>query len=411
MKRDRCSKETRLLCVVVAAVLILGTPGTATLAAESFADCGSGTTIELAVGKGLWQTNWGQGPWTWSDAAGESLLDPNVTGLLDLQTTAPADVSADMVATLPIAGTLTLTAHGQRDDNEVLGTMVFSGTGINVIDINASRVIVDEASGMFMAPFHPPAPKLSLTLDETTGVFAYIDQTQDCELHLAGSYAVPLIEGLGLQDNILTALGGKVPLIGGIGSFTLTGQYVADMSKAVQSFCEYGTGVALQIGAGGALWDQAWGSETWDWYECAAPVNAQFLGDGVIGQLETTTAGAPQIDANMVLSFDFGGQMTLNATSADNPDEIIGQIVGDVEGTFVADLNADHATFDDDGNIVVAFGWKPGYIPTFSRQGCGDGTLMVHSRPPSFRRCLCNRTSSPVLKTTRCCSAPKRSLS
>jgi len=360
MNENKCFEGTGVFGIAVITVLIVGSLASLTVAQEPipFADCGSGTTIELAVGKGIWQTNWGQGPWTWSDAAGESLLDPNVTGLLDLRTTAPADVSADMVATLPIAGTLTLTAHGQRDDNEVLGTMVFSGTGINVIDINASRVIVDEASGMFMAPFHPPAPKLSLTLDETTGVFAYIDQAQDCELYLAGSYAVPLIEGLGLQDNILTALGGKVPLIGGIGAFTLTGQYVPDMGKAVQSFCEYGTGVALQIGAGGALWEQAWSSETWDWYECAIPVNAQFLGDGVVGQLETTTAGAPQIDANMVLSFDFGGQMTLNATSADNPDEIIGKIVGDVEGTFVADLNADHATFDDDGNIVVAFGWN-----------------------------------------------------
>jgi len=129
------------------------------------------------------------------------------------------------------------------------------------------------------------------------------------------------------------------------------------MSKTVQSFCEYGTGVALQIGAGGALWDQAWSGEAWDWYECAVPLNAQFLGDGVVGQLETTTAGAPQVDANMVLSFDFGGQMTINAVAPDNPGEIVGQIIGDVDGTFVADLNADHATFDDDGNIVVAFGW------------------------------------------------------
>jgi len=323
----------------------------------AFADCGSGTTIELAVGKGIWQTNWGQGPWTWSEETSEALLDPNVTGLLDLRTTAPADVSQDMLATLPIAGTLTLTAHGERDDNEVLGTMILSGTGINVIDINPARVIVDEASGMFMAPFHPPAPKLTLTLEKSTGVFAYIDEMQDCELHLAGSYAVPLIEGLGLSDNILTALSGGVPLIGGIGAFRLAGEYVPDPDKTVQSFCEYGTGVALQIGAGGALWDQVWSSETWDWYECAASANAQFLGDGVVGQLETTTAGAPQIDANMVLSFDFGGEMTLSAISPSNPDEVIGRIVGDVDGTFVADLNADHATFDDDGNIVVAFGW------------------------------------------------------
>jgi len=328
---------------------------------NAFADYGSGTTTKLVSGKATWQINWGQGPWTWSETTGESLLDPNVTGVLDLRTTAPADVNADMLATLPIGGTLTLTAHGNRDDGEVLGTMVLSGTGINVVDLHPARVIVDEESGMFMVPFHPPAPKVAFTLNDATGVFAYIDQIDGCELHLAGSYAAPLIEGLELADNILAALGGNVPLIGGIGAFSLTGQYVPNASKAVQSFCEYGTGVALQIGAGGALWEQAWNGEARDWYECTVPLNAQFLGDDVVGQLETMTAGAPQIDANMVLSFDFQGQMTLSTiTPGSRPGTgmgINGQIIGDVDGTFVADLNASRATFDDEGNIVVAFGW------------------------------------------------------
>ncbi|MCK4824821.1 hypothetical protein KA005_54220, partial [bacterium] len=60
--------------------------------ATVFTDYGSGTTIELAVGKGIWQLNWGQGPWTWSDSTGQPLLDPNVSGLLDIHATAPADV-------------------------------------------------------------------------------------------------------------------------------------------------------------------------------------------------------------------------------------------------------------------------------------------------------------------------------
>jgi len=175
--------------------------------ADAFADYGSGTTIELAVGKGVWQLNWGQGPWIWSDSTDEPLLNSNVSGILDLHTTAPADVSDDLIATLPIAGKLTLSAHDEEYKDVTIGTMVLSGEGINVIDINASRVILDEGSGMAFAPFHPPDPKVTLTLDEATGVFAYINQAGAWQLSLAGSYAAPLVDGLELQDNILAALG------------------------------------------------------------------------------------------------------------------------------------------------------------------------------------------------------------
>ena len=107
---------------------------------NSFADFGSGTTIELTVGKGVWKLNWGQGPWTWSDSTGEPLLDSNVSGILDLHTTAPADVSADLIATLPIAGKLTLSAYDEDYKDEVIGTMVLSGEGINVIDIKVTEI-------------------------------------------------------------------------------------------------------------------------------------------------------------------------------------------------------------------------------------------------------------------------------
>lgn len=322
-----------------------------------FTDYGSGTTIELFAGGAIWQLNWGQGPWTWSDSNDLPLLDPNVSAVLDLRTTAPADVSADLIATLPIAGTLTLSAHDEKYKDVTVGTMILSGAGINVIDINASRVIVDEGSGMFLAPFHPPEPKVTLTLDEATGVFAYIDQVGDWELSLAGSYVIPLIEGLELQDNIFTALGGNVPLIGGIGTFALTGQYIPDMNKKVKSFCEYGTGVSLQLGAGGALWDNTWGKESYEWYQCDADPDAGFLNENIVGMLETTTAGAPQIDDDLILSFDFGGNFALTDYSKGRELEIIGQILGDVEGTFVADINAVNAVVDEDaGTIIIAFG-------------------------------------------------------
>jgi len=327
------------------------------ITANSFADFGSGTTTQLFAGGAVWQLNWGQGPWTWSDSTDQPLLDPNVSAILDLRTTAAADVSADLVATLPIGGTLILSAHDEVYKDVTIGTMILSGAGINVIDINASRVIVDEESGMFLAPFHPPGPKVTLTLEEVTGVFAYINQVGPWELSLAGSYAIPLIEGLELQDNIMTALGGNVALIGGIGEFALTGQYTPDMSKMVKSFCEYGTAVSLRLGAGGALWEQTWGKGSYEWFQCDADPNAGILNENISGMLETTTAGAPQVDENLVLSFDFGGNFALTDHNDINPDEIAGQILGDVEGTFVADMNAANAVVDETaGTIVIAFG-------------------------------------------------------
>ncbi len=209
---------------------------------------------------------------------------------------------------------------------------------------------------MFLAPFRAPDPRMTLTLEEATGVFAYINPVNDWEMLWSGSYAAPLMNGVALQQNIMAALSGDVPLIGGVAEFMLTGQYEADESKRPQRFCEYGTGIALRFGAGGGLWDQDWGGGPWDWHECPAEINAVFLGDNVSGEFETTTAGAPLIDENLVLSFDFGGHITLTKSNETNAEEIEGQILGDVDGTFVADLNAEHATLDADGNIVIAFG-------------------------------------------------------
>ena len=328
----------------------------------SFTDYASGITTELFAGGATWQLNWGQGPWIWSEATNLQLLDSNVSGILDLRTTAVADISADLVATLPIEGTLILSAHDKDYKDVTIGTMVLSGEGINVIDINASRVVVDEGCGMLLAPFPAPAPKVTLTLEEATGVFAYIDQFSEWELNLAGSYAVPLIEGLELQDNIFTALGGGVPLIGGIGTFALTGQYIPDNSKMPMKFCEYGKGVALELGAGGAIWEQTWDQGAYEWYLCDSDQDSGFFDDDVVGTLKTTTAGTPQIDENLILSFDFGGNFALidyDETNPRNPNEIAGQMLGDVEGIFVADMNAVNAVVDDDaGTITIAFGYN-----------------------------------------------------
>lgn len=321
-----------------------------------FADYGSGTTTALVAGKGTWQMNWGQGPWTWCTVAGQPLLGANVSGILDIHTTAAAKISADLVATLPIAGTLTLSAYDKANPGVLIGKMVLSGTGVNIIDINASRALVDEGTGMLLTPFRAPGPEMALTLNEATGVFAYIKQVGDWRLQLAGLYAGPLVKGAKLQDSIMAALGGKVPLVGGLAEFALSGRYEPVESMKPKAFCEYGTGVAARFGTAGGLWSQNWTDGPWSWYTCPATVNTRFLGANVDSELETTTTGAPTIDEDMVLRAALTGRLTLlDHTDAGFP-QIEGKIVGDLRGTFVADVNAAHATIDPNGNIVCAFG-------------------------------------------------------
>jgi hypothetical protein len=77
----------------------------------------------------------------------------------------------------------------------------------------------------------------------------------------------------------------------------------------------------------------------------------------VVGILETTTAGAPQIDENLTLRFEFGGNFAFTDYNESNPDEIDGQILGDAKGFFVADMDATNAVVDDDaGSITIIFG-------------------------------------------------------
>jgi len=129
------------------------------------------------------------------------------------------------------------------------------------------------------------------------------------------------------------------------------------MGEEIKSFCEYGKGVSLRLGAGGALWSQTWGEKAWDWYECDATPNVGFLNRNSVGMLETTTAGAPVIDADLILRFTFGGTITLMSREENNQGKVAGSITGTVTGVFVADLNAARALVDDEaGTITIVFG-------------------------------------------------------
>lgn len=127
--------------------------------------------------------------------------------------------------------------------------------------------------------------------------------------------------------------------------------------EEIKSFCEYGTGVALRLGAGGALWSQTWGEDAWEWFECSATPNVGFLNRNSVGILETTTAGAPVIDADLILRFTFGGTFALTARQEEDSGHVAGSITGDVTGMFVADINADRAIVDEQaGTITIIFG-------------------------------------------------------
>jgi hypothetical protein len=129
-----------------------------------------------------------------------------------------------------------------------------------------------------------------------------------------------------------------------------------ELTPAPMPFCEYGTGLALKLGAGQAIWDQVWGAAAPSWYKCTAAVNAQFLGENVVGLLETADAGPSAVDGNLIVRFTYGGKITLNKLAAPGSTEVTGRIVGEMEGICIADLNAERATFDEQGNIVIVMG-------------------------------------------------------
>jgi hypothetical protein len=121
----------------------------------------------------------------------------------------------------------------------------------------------------------------------------------------------------------------------------------------VRSFCESGFAIAQQFGAAGAIWTQQWGLAPASFFPCTAEPSVGFLNEEVTGRQVTQTTGAPVIDANLLLSQPFAGNITLTARDENN--EISGEISGAMQGAFVADLNAAHAVATDT-TITIRFG-------------------------------------------------------
>jgi len=132
----------------------------------------------------------------------------------------------------------------------------------------------------------------------------------------------------------------------------------AAIGEETKSFCEYGKGVSSQLAATGGLWRQTWGEKAWDWFDCDAAPNVGFLGDNVVGLLQTSAAGPAVIDwTQFVVRLPLTGQLTLTALGDSRSQDGAGQILGDFTGTFVVDGLAAHAVVNEEaGTIRIAFG-------------------------------------------------------
>lgn len=141
----------------------------------------------------------------------------------------------------------------------------------------------------------------------------------------------------------------------------LSGQvYVAPapLPGAVKRFCEYGSGVSVQLGSAGGLWQQTWGQGAWEWFDCDAEPDVGILSSNVVGLLQTWATGVPQVDyATMIAHLPLAGQLTLTAFGNKASPDGAGRIVGDFTGTFVVDGLASHALVDEEaGTIKILFG-------------------------------------------------------
>jgi hypothetical protein len=126
-------------------------------------------------------------------------------------------------------------------------------------------------------------------------------------------------------------------------------------AHAPRSFCESGFATALELGAAGAVWTQQWGLPPVEWFDCGDDCKNGFLNRWVTGRQETRTTGAPVIDADLILRLPFAGTITLTANHPFRKLKPSGQIIAEMNGVFVADLNAARAVVTDE-TITIAFG-------------------------------------------------------
>jgi hypothetical protein len=196
-----------------------------------------------------WEAWYAEGPWVWRSGPDDPpapFWNANATILAEYVATGPPTFDAELIATVPFMGTLTLQAHEESDPETVTGTMVWSVVNSTVIDYNASRAIVDQSTGLISLkwgqPFLPAdQPAETYTFVEETGVFSTdgiapvpVDGPEDSQGFLSGWLFVPILPGVNvddpvqLQQNIFGA-----PPVGAFAEVVWTGHYVPEPSSLV----------------------------------------------------------------------------------------------------------------------------------------------------------------------------------
>lgn len=205
------------------------------------------------VTEGVGMGYYAEAPWSWysgPDDPPAPFWNGNATIVEENMFTGPPVFDAELVGTIPYAGTRTLQAREEGNPEVVIGTMVWSLVAAAVIDFNASRAIVDEDTGLIMlkgGQAHLPEgePIATYTFVGETGVFAddgivpvrdpnNPDDPSDSKLFFSGWAFLPLLPGVDVndpvqvQENIFAA-----PIIATFGEGVWTGYSVPEPSSLV----------------------------------------------------------------------------------------------------------------------------------------------------------------------------------
>ncbi len=358
-----------VLAISVVALLCCPAMGEKT---KSFCEYGKGIAVDLGAAGGTWVQTWNEKPCDWYECEASpnvGILGGNVVGRLSTYAVGLPEIDEEnQIARIPLKGQLTLTAMGKKGSNDGAGQIKGKFEGTFVVDGLADHAIVKD--GVVTIRFGSSVeegPDGLIEVTETTGKFKNIVALGPWEWHVDGTIRLlhipenPQVPGWNLQMNILAALQDPALILGAEEEIVLAGSYTR-----VSSFCEYGFAESVELGAGQGLWDQYWGFEPWDWYDCGDSPNVSFLKGNVKGVFETVKAGTAAVSPDLVLSLPFGGFLDVIAYDRRNPNKVVGRINGDIDydsgedeydGVLAVDINPTRAVVDPvAGTIEIKLG-------------------------------------------------------
>lgn len=239
MRRIRRFSMVVMAVTLFFGLVFLGTEGVRAApgsAIKSFCEYGSAQSVQLGSGGGLWTQQWGQHPVKWfqcETSPNNGLLNKNVVGTLQSQTVGAPYISPSLMVTLPLAGTLTLTAYEDDAHTEVSGEIVASFQGDFLLDGFAGHAT--ETSGKILIPFgraaSSDATPMYMEVVSATGKFKNVNQVDLWEFYVSGQITLARVPTLPLQVNILAALQNSALILGAEEETVLTGSYYRAVPK------------------------------------------------------------------------------------------------------------------------------------------------------------------------------------